>query len=71
MLRKSSVDICEREKRDIFRLAKFSPPAAQSLLGEWVLVSPHRTQRPWLGKVDQIVPPSGLQIRPFLLFVPW
>jgi UDPglucose--hexose-1-phosphate uridylyltransferase len=31
------------------------------LLGEWVLVSPHRTQRPWLGKVEQFVPPSGLQ----------
>lgn len=23
------------------------------LTGEWVLVSPHRTQRPWLGQVDQ------------------
>ena len=23
------------------------------LLREWVLVSPHRTQRPWLGKVDK------------------
>ena len=24
------------------------------LLREWVLVSPHRTQRPWLGKVEKI-----------------
>jgi UDPglucose--hexose-1-phosphate uridylyltransferase len=29
------------------------------LLREWVLVSPHRTQRPWLGKVEKVpaVPP--------------
>jgi UDPglucose--hexose-1-phosphate uridylyltransferase len=29
------------------------------LLSEWVLVSPHRTQRPWLGKVEKVpaVPP--------------
>ncbi len=26
------------------------------LLREWVLVSPHRTQRPWLGKVDKVTP---------------
>ncbi len=31
------------------------------LVGEWVLVSPHRTRRPWLGKMEQIMPPSGLQ----------
>ena len=24
------------------------------LTGEWVLVSPHRTQRPWQGKVDKL-----------------
>src|SRR5271157_5471049 len=23
------------------------------LIREWVLVSPHRTQRPWLGRVDR------------------
>ncbi|MGB8475651.1 MAG: UDP-glucose--hexose-1-phosphate uridylyltransferase [Candidatus Acidiferrum sp.] len=26
------------------------------LLQEWVLVSPHRTQRPWLGKIDKETP---------------
>lgn len=26
------------------------------LLREWVLVSPHRTQRPWLGKVEKLAP---------------
>ena len=25
------------------------------LTGEWVLVSPHRTQRPWLGQEERIV----------------
>lgn len=34
------------------------------LLREWVLVSPHRTQRPWLGKVEKIAEPSGLQYAP-------
>ncbi|MGC2389711.1 MAG: UDP-glucose--hexose-1-phosphate uridylyltransferase [Candidatus Acidiferrum sp.] len=31
------------------------------LLREWVLVSPHRTQRPWLGKVDKVAPPPLLE----------
>ena len=26
------------------------------LRGEWVLVSPHRTKRPWLGQVEKIAP---------------
>jgi UDPglucose--hexose-1-phosphate uridylyltransferase len=26
------------------------------LTGEWVLVSPHRTQRPWLGQVEKTAP---------------
>lgn len=26
------------------------------LTGEWMLVSPHRTKRPWQGKVEKIVP---------------
>jgi UDPglucose--hexose-1-phosphate uridylyltransferase len=29
------------------------------LTGEWVLVSPHRSQRPWLGQVEKI-PPENL-----------
>ncbi len=31
------------------------------LLREWVLVSPHRTQRPWLGKMEEVAPSSALQ----------
>ncbi|HTQ59049.1 MAG TPA: UDP-glucose--hexose-1-phosphate uridylyltransferase [Candidatus Solibacter sp.] len=34
------------------------------LLREWVLVSPHRTQRPWLGKVDKVAPPVSLHYDP-------
>ncbi|HKV24094.1 MAG TPA: UDP-glucose--hexose-1-phosphate uridylyltransferase [Candidatus Acidoferrum sp.] len=34
------------------------------LLEEWVLVSPHRTQRPWLGRVDKIVPAPVLNYDP-------
>jgi len=30
-----------------------------ALTGEWVLVSPHRAQRPWLGQVER-VPPEDL-----------
>ena len=28
------------------------------LTREWVLVSPHRTERPWLGQVEKLPPPS-------------
>jgi UDPglucose--hexose-1-phosphate uridylyltransferase len=34
------------------------------LLREWVLVSPHRTQRPWLGKVDRASSPNRLEYDP-------
>lgn len=27
-----------------------------ALTGEWVLVSPHRTQRPWLGQIEKVEP---------------
>jgi UDPglucose--hexose-1-phosphate uridylyltransferase len=30
----------------------------------WVLVSPHRTQRPWLGEVGQLAPPSEVAYDP-------
>ena len=34
------------------------------LLREWILVSPHRTQRPWLGKVEKVQPPATLKFDP-------
>ncbi|HEY6766917.1 MAG TPA: UDP-glucose--hexose-1-phosphate uridylyltransferase [Candidatus Sulfotelmatobacter sp.] len=40
------------------------------LLREWVLVSPHRTQRPWLGKVDETIPPTRLEYDPACYLCP-
>jgi UDPglucose--hexose-1-phosphate uridylyltransferase len=34
------------------------------LLREWVLVSPHRTERPWFGKVERLAPSSALRYDP-------
>jgi len=34
------------------------------LLREWVQVSPHRTQRPWLGKVESVAPENQPQYDP-------
>jgi UDPglucose--hexose-1-phosphate uridylyltransferase len=34
------------------------------LIGEWVLVSPHRTQRPWQGKTEKTTPPATLTYDP-------
>jgi UDPglucose--hexose-1-phosphate uridylyltransferase len=34
------------------------------LLREWVLVSPHRTQRPWLGKIERPAEANALQYDP-------
>jgi len=31
-----------------------------ALTGEWVLVSPHRAKRPWLGQVEK-TPPANYQ----------
>ena len=34
------------------------------LLREWVLVSPHRTQRPWLGRVETLQTPPAVTFDP-------
>lgn len=34
------------------------------LTGEWILVSPHRTKRPWQGKTDEIKKETGLAYDP-------
>src|SRR5215467_13515610 len=35
-----------------------------ALTGEWVLVSPHRTQRPWQGQVERTSPPAAVAYDP-------
>ncbi len=32
------------------------------LTGEWILVSPHRTSRPWLGQTEK---PAGTGLPPY------
>ena len=40
------------------------------LTREWVLVSPHRTERPWQGQVEKDGRRRTARVRPELLFVP-
>lgn len=40
------------------------------LTREWVLVSPHRTQRPWLGKVERLPPENQPQYDPACYLCP-
>ncbi len=35
-----------------------------ALTGDWVLVSPHRTKRPWLGRVEPSAPDNRPQHDP-------
>lgn len=40
------------------------------LTREWVLVSPHRTQRPWQGKIDKITGPKAIKYDPTCYLCP-
>ncbi len=40
------------------------------LRGEWVLVSPQRTQRPWQGQTEDTAKPAGLQYDPTCYLCP-
>ncbi len=40
------------------------------LTGEWILVSPHRTQRPWQGQVETPASPVGLHYDPTCYLCP-
>jgi len=39
----------------MFDLTEHPHKRQNILTGEWVLVSPHRSKRPWLGKVEQVI----------------
>ena len=43
---------------DLAALAQHPHRRRNALTGEWVLVSPHRTQRPWQGQVEKVAPPT-------------
>lgn len=40
------------------------------LTGEWILVSPHRTQRPWQGQVETATAPSQIRYDPTCYLCP-
>lgn len=40
------------------------------LKGEWVLVSPHRTERPWQGQMETPAAPAGLEYDPACYLCP-
>jgi UDPglucose--hexose-1-phosphate uridylyltransferase len=40
------------------------------LTGEWVLVSPHRTQRPWQGRIESATAPGGVSYDPSCYMCP-
>src|SRR5690606_1519894 len=40
------------------------------LTGEWVLVSPHRTRRPWQGQVEKPATPVALRYDPACYLCP-
>jgi UDPglucose--hexose-1-phosphate uridylyltransferase len=45
-------------------LAEHSHRRYNALTGEWLVVSPHRTKRPWQGKVDEPIRPTEQRYDP-------
>src|ERR1700730_2820956 len=51
-------------KRPQLKLTEDSHRRLNALIGEWVLVSPHRTARPWQGEVSRLHDESALAYDP-------
>jgi UDPglucose--hexose-1-phosphate uridylyltransferase len=52
------------EPRQTMSLAEHPHRRYNPLLDEWILVSPHRTQRPWQGKTGETAQPQSIPYNP-------
>jgi UDPglucose--hexose-1-phosphate uridylyltransferase len=51
-------------------LTDYSHRRRNALTGEWVLVSPHRTQRPWQGQMERPSQPAAVEYDPTCYLCP-